>query len=74
MTATGQIAAGAVEPVERGHVGIRQAEVEDVRVLLDPLAVGGFRERDDVALHAPAEEHLRRRTADPGRDAADCRM
>ena len=64
-------AAGGVERVERGHVVVGQREVEDLRVLLDPLAVGRLREHDDVALQAPADEDLRRRAPEAIGDLPD---
>src|SRR3954468_7613487 len=36
-------AAGAVEPVQRGQVVVGELEVEDLGVLFDAFAVGGFR-------------------------------
>ena len=47
-------ATGLVEGVERGHVLGGEREVEDASVLDDPLAVGGLRQDDQVALQAPA--------------------
>src|SRR4051812_13323983 len=62
-------AAGVVERVQRGDVRVRKREVEDLRVLLDPSAVGRLCEHWDEALHAPAQEHLGRGTSDRLRDS-----
>src|SRR4051794_26009276 len=52
---------GRVERVECGRVLVGEREVEDLRVLLDPLAMRRLREHDQVALDAPADEDLRGR-------------
>src|SRR5438132_4141863 len=52
---------GAVERVELRHVLVREREVEDLHVLRDPLAVRRLRDQRNVALDAPAEQHLGRR-------------
>src|SRR3954452_17756336 len=52
-----------VERVERRHLGSRQREVEDVAVLLDPLAVRRLRQHDQPPLDRPPDQHLRRRAA-----------
>lgn len=41
-----------------GHGLVRQGEVEDLRVLIDPLAVGRLGEGRKTALQAPAQQHL----------------
>src|SRR4029453_2107118 len=51
-------AAGAVEPVQRPPVLVGKLEVEDLRVLLDTLAVRGLRQHDEVALERPADKDL----------------
>src|SRR4051812_11616845 len=61
-------AAGVVERVQRGDVRLRKREVEDLRVLLDPPAVGRLCEHWDQALHAPAQEHLGWGTSERLRD------
>jgi hypothetical protein len=58
--------AGAVEPVQRRHVLVGKLEVEDLRVLLDALAVCGFRQHDDVALQRPTDQNLGPRAGEPG--------
>jgi hypothetical protein len=62
-------AAGAVELVESCHVLVRQLEVEDLTVLGEALAVRRLRDDRDLALEAPAEQHLRRRAPCPSRCA-----
>src|SRR2546430_3243514 len=61
-------ATGAVEPVELRHVFVRERELEDLRVLGDSLAVGGLRDDRDLALEAPAEEHLSRSSSETSRN------
>src|SRR6266540_6163118 len=65
-------AAGAVERVEFRHVRVGEREVEDLRVLRDPVAVRRLRDRRDVALDAPAEQHLGRRAPEALRDPCRC--
>src|SRR5689334_456942 len=62
-------AAGLVERIELGHVRLRKREVEDARVLVEAIAVRRLRQDDELALHAPAKQHLRRRPPDAGRHA-----
>ena len=48
-------AAGAVQPVQRPHVLIRELKVEDLRVSLDTLAVRGLRQHDQ-SCHEPGRQ------------------
>jgi hypothetical protein len=43
---------------ERVHILVREREVEDPHVLRDPLAVRRLGDQRNVALDAPAEQHL----------------
>src|SRR4051812_36413277 len=63
--------AGLVERVELRHVIGGEAEVEDLCVLLDPLAVSRLRDHRHVALDRPAQQDLRRRALDPLGDRHD---
>ena len=51
-------ACGAVERVEFRDVLRREREVEQLGVLCDPVAVGGFGYQRNLALDALAEQHL----------------
>src|SRR6476660_6024448 len=62
-------AAGAVERVELCQVLASQPEIEDLAVLSDSLTVRRLRDHRDLALDAPAEEHLRRCPPEPLRDS-----
>src|SRR4051794_6242278 len=65
---------GLVERVELCHVVVGEAEVEDLRVLLDPLAVRRLRDDRDVVLDGPAQEDLRRRPVEARGDLRDDRL
>src|SRR5207247_8815200 len=64
-------AACTVERVERLHLFVGELEGEDPGILLEPLGMGRFREHDDSALDAPAQEHLRGRTSGAPGDLDD---
>src|SRR3954453_9278189 len=64
-------AARAVERVEGVHVLLGEREVEDLRVLLDPLPVRRLRQHDELALQRPADQDLRRRAPDAAGDLGD---
>jgi hypothetical protein len=50
-----------VKRVERSQVFIGQREVEDLGVLLDPVAVRRLRDHNKIPLYEPAQKHLSRR-------------
>ena len=60
--------AGAVEHVKFRHVRFGQREVEDLRVLREPVAVRRLRDQGNVTLDAPAKQHLGRRAPEALRD------
>src|ERR1700680_4220263 len=45
---------------DRRHFLVAERKIEDVQVLLQPLALRGARDGDDLLLHQPAQAHLRR--------------
>ena len=53
---------------------VGQGEVEDLGVLLDPLAVGRLGDDGDAVLQAPAQQHLGRGAAGPVRDLGHPRV
>src|SRR5258708_38645819 len=57
-------AIGPVERIERGHVLVREGEVEDLGVLLDAFAVRRLGDHDQVMLQGPAQQHLCWRASD----------
>ena len=44
-----------VEPIELGHVGRREDEIEHLRVFLDPIAMGRLRKHNQIVLKAPTQ-------------------
>jgi len=52
-----------VQRVQRRHVGLPELEVEDIRVLRDPLGAHALGQRHIAVLHRPANKHLRGRDA-----------
>src|SRR4029450_9060045 len=57
-----------IERIELRHVLLGEGEVEDLRVLRDPFAVRRLRDQRNVALDAPAEQHLGGRPPETLRD------
>src|ERR1700750_925678 len=65
-------AAGAVERVKFRHVLVGQLEVEHLRVLRAAVALRGLRDQRNLALDAPAEQHLGRRAPKAPRNPCRC--
>src|SRR5262245_45285752 len=62
------------EPVDRLEIGGRELEVEDIRVLHDPLPASRLRDHHELVLQVPPDDHLSGRLAVPPRDLDDDRM
>ena len=60
-----------IERVELCHVLVGEREVEDPRVLLDALSVSRLGDHRNAVLHAPAQQHLRRRAPGALSDPVD---
>src|SRR6202012_3818628 len=63
-----------IETLDRRDLLVGQIEVEDVEVLGHPLRPGGLRDRDDAALHVPAQDDLRDALAVLAGDRRDRRV